>query len=310
MNHFNSFSPPLFHYLTMPEEEAAILTRFYSLLDASGIPELLHSYQGKEMGRPGFDPCRLLAMILFAFADNGGSLRDRERRCMFDCRYNLLAGGTPDHSTLSVFMNEVIKPNAETIFSLLTRRIFLECGLDCDVVHCDGTKLQAFPNKYKFVWKPTTNHAKLTAKVMALCERMEIPLSVAAGGLVSSEAIAMAVTKLSETMRANGLDPGAVFRARGHRLAREEKAYLELSAMLGKCLDYEESERICGDRNSYYRTDHDATAMCLKEDYYSGLGSSMHAAYSVQAMVSHGLVASYYVSQGRSDFSGLPKALE
>ena len=36
--------------------------------------------------------------------------------------------------------------------------------------------------------------------------------------------------------------------------------------------------------------------MCLKEDYYSGLGSNLHAAYQMQTVVSHGFVVSYYVS--------------
>jgi len=56
-----------------------------------------------------------------------------------------------------------------------------------------------------------------------------------------------------------------------------------LSSYLIKSLEYEEIERICGpNRNSYYKTDYDATAMCLKEDFYSGLGSNMHATYNRQ----------------------------
>jgi hypothetical protein len=59
-------------------------------------------------------------------------------------------------------------------------------------------------------------------------------------------------------------------------------------------------------RDSYYRTDTDATAMCLKEDYYSGLGSNMHAAYNVQYAVSSGIIVGYYVSQDRSDSRTFP----
>ena len=66
----------------------------------------------------------------------------------------------------------------------------------------------------------------------------------------------------------------------------------ELTKYLSKSLEYEEKNRICGpDRNSYYKTDHDATAMCLKEDYYSGLGSNLHAAYgSVGNFVSRTII--------------------
>ena len=58
-----------------------------------------------------------------------------------------------------------------------------------------------------------------------------------------------------------------------------------------KLIEYEEKESICGDnRNSYYKTDHDATAMALKTDYYSGHGTNMHAAYNVQILVSSGII--------------------
>ena len=84
---------------------------------------------------------------------------------------------------------------------------------------------------------------------------------------------------------------------------KEYKALFKtLNQILIKVLEYEEKERICGnDRNSYYKTDHDATAMCLKSDYYSGLGSNMHAAYNTQILVIKGLIMSYLVTQSRSD---------
>ena len=72
--------------------------------------------------------------------------------------------------------------------------------------------------------------------------------------------------------------------------------------MLLKIAEYEEKEAICAEgRKSYYKTDRDATAMCFKSDYYSGLGSNMHAAYNVQYLVCRGIVAAYSVTQSRAD---------
>ena len=46
-----------------------------------------------------------------------------------------------------------------------------------------------------------------------------------------------------------------------------KKDYDSLLGYLSKSLEYEEKERICGpNRKSYYKTDKDATAMCLKDD--------------------------------------------
>lgn len=70
-------------------------------------------------------------------------------------------------------------------------------------------------------------------------------------------------------------------------------------------------EKICGpNRKSYYKTEHDATAMVLKADYYAGLGTNMHAAYNTQILVIKGFVFSYYVSQSRSDIDDFVPILE
>ena len=68
-------------------------------------------------------------------------------------------------------------------------------------------------------------------------------------------------------------------------------------------MEYEEKEQICGEnRNSYYKTDKDATAMVLKKDYYSKLSHDFHAGYNVQTFVSSGLITIYGVFQDRSDY--------
>lgn len=50
--------------------------------------------------------------------------------------------------------------------------------------------------------------------------------------------------------------------------------------------------------------------MALKEDYYSGVGSNMHAAYNIQIIVSKGIALTYYVGQGRTDFYAFIPAIE
>lgn len=42
--------------------------------------------------------------------------------------------------------------------------------------------------------------------------------------------------------------------------------------------------------------------MTLKEVFYSGVGSNMHAAYNIQIIVSKGIALTYYVGQERTDF--------
>ena len=107
-----------------------------------------------------------------------------------------------------------------------------------------------------------------------------------------------------------GIDFDNVKVGRGHKKIEIVSDIKKLNDYLNKALEYEEKEEICGERNSYYKADKDATAMCLKEDYYSGLGSNMHAGYNVQIIVSKGLILDYYVGQERNDFYEFIPALD
>ncbi len=116
------------------------------------------------------------------------------------------------------------------------------------------------------------------------------------------------LSKLREKIETMGIP---IVSGSGHRQAPIVRAYHVLEKMLLKKLQYEEIEAICGpERNSYFKTDKDATAMCLKSDYYSGLGSNMHAAYSLQILVSKGLILDFLVSQDRSDSKTLIPLLD
>ena len=190
----------------------------------------------------------------------------------------------PKHTVFGDFINDIIVPNAEEIFHLITNEIINECNINIEDSFIDGSKFEADANKYKFVWKPTKFHLKLSDKIRVLLEKVNLSDNVPHNGIIDSKLIAQKISILSSD-------------------ERYIKEYNLLFDYLIKTLEYEEKTRICGDRNSYYKTDKDATAMTLKSDYYSGLGSNMKAAYNSQLLVSNGIICSYYVSQSRSDIS-------
>ena len=106
------------------------------------------------------------------------------------------------------------------------------------------------------------------------------------------------------------MDVNNIKTGKGIRNPQIVKDYFLLNEYLLTLLRYEEQDDICGpNRNSFYKTDTDATAMCLKEDYYSGLGSNMHAGYNFQLLVSKGIILHYFVCQERNDTSTLPPFL-
>ena len=286
----------------LTKEERQIFDRFYGFLDDSGVAEIIrkHIKNGTHKGgRPNVNYYNLFAAILYGFAHGRRTLREIEDACGHDIRYiNIMAQTRPSYSTIACFINAVIVPNEDAIFRAINNQIIKELSISLDDAFIDGTKWEANANKYKFVWKPITYHKKISATFFTLLRDNNICPDFKDEEMVRSST----VTKVLDTLETGkeSCDP-----------TKYDALKKALNAILVKVLDYEEKEAICGEnRKSYYKTDHDATAMCLKSDYYSGLGSNLHAAYNVQAAVIKGVVLAYYVSQDRADINVFVPILE
>ena len=308
MSYYNTRQTFFILSSTIKVEETEKVDKFLTLLDKSGVCDLLkkqmiHDDKNKG-GRPGYNVYNMLAAIIYSFAFNKASLRNIEDLCIYDLRLiYIMENETPTYKTIGNFINEYIVPNRDKIFSLITKAIFRECNLKMDKAYIDGSKFEADANKYKFVWKPTTFHLKLSGKIRILLRDYNLLRGVPSEGIIDSKIVANKLVELAYIIKKYDLSLKA---NKPHK-----DAYDNMYHYLEKSLEYEEKERICGpNRNSYFKTDKDATAMCLKEDYYSGLGSNMHAAYNVQLCVIYGLISSYIVTQSRNDLDDFIKILE
>ena len=307
------FTRENFVFIVPPDpmgEEMRKIDEYLAILNQSGVGEILResTRKGYPAGRSAYDPYRMFASILYCFAMRRSSLREMEDMCRYDVRLMTLLGlEAPSYKTISPFLSQVVAPHAMEIFAAVTKAVIRHYSLDVSDQYLDGTKIEANANKYKFVWKPTKFHARLGAKARGLLERMGYPLH----GDGTPKA-ADVLGRLEEFRKAKGLGDGLSEPVgRGRRLTPDQRAYRTGWKMMAKLLEYEEKEAICGpDRRSYFKTDHDATAMCLKQDYYSGLGSNMHAAYNVQILVSNGIITFFDVFHDRSDYYTLIPMLE
>ena len=305
--YYNTRKAFLIFSFTKNDKEVKEIDKFLDLLYNSGVGDLLENKINERDytngGRPSYNSFNMLAMIIYSFAFLDSSLRGMEDSCKTNLRVMyIMNNDCPTYKTIGNFINEFILPNKDEIFSMITKEIFKECNLKIDAVFIDGSKFEANCNKYKFVWKPTTYHKRLSEKVTNILKKYDIDCKVE-NDFISSGEIAQSLIKLSKILSKYDLS---------EKCNREHKsAYDELINCFEKEIEYEKKEEICGpNRKSYYKTDHDATAMCLKEDYYSGLGSNMHAAYNVQISVSNGLIVTFYPSQSRIDLPDFIPTLE
>ena len=313
MAYFTVFQDRLFPTAELPRGEREKIDEFLRLLEDSGVGEIIHKETQKDKnlgGRNSYNPYRLFASIIYAFSKHSGSLRKIEESLKFDLRFLYINNQeTPSYVTLSKFLNNVVVKHFELIFAKITSTILNKYKISIDDCFIDGTKIEANANKYKFVYKPTTFKINLFDKIRDLLIQY-FQLSENKKTFVSKE-VAVYVSQMLEMLRRQNIDIDNIQVGRGHRNPKIVSDYFLLSSYLIKLLDYEDKEEICGpNRNSYYKTDHDAPAMCLKEDYYSGLGSNTHAAYNLQIIVSKGIILSFYVSQDRNDQYTLIPALD
>ena len=279
-------------------EEYEKIDKFMEILNKSGIGKIIKKEQ-KNKGRNGYNVFNLVATIIYCFSKFRSSIREIEKLCIYDLRaMYIMEQEQPSDTSIKDCINKIIVPHQYEIFTNITKAMIDELNVDITTQYNDGTKIEANANKYKFVWKPTTYHKKLDVKIKELLLKMNIEFKDK--NLIKSyqfsELIKMYVTR--EIIDINSIPNG-----KGKRLTKEQRNYKLAYQYLIKLLEYEEKEQICGEnRNSYYKTDTDATAMVLKEDYYSKSSHDFHAGYNIQVMVSSGLITIYGVFQNRDDF--------
>lgn len=297
MNYFNINRSFFIVSSNKCNEEFKKIEKFISILNKSGIGNLIKDEQCKN-GRYGYNPFNLVATILYCFSKFKSSLREIEQLCIYDMRViYIMQQEQPSHNTIKECINKYILPYQYEIFTMITKTIIEEFNLNISNVYLDGTKIEANANKYKFVWKPITFHNKLDIKIKILLKEMKYETTQKE--LIKSMQL---YNIINDFVTKNNIDIECIPSGRGKRLTKNQKQYKLISQYLLKLLEYEEKEAICGDnRKSYFKTDKDATAMVLKEDYYSKLSHDFHAGYNIQAIVSCGLILMYGVFQDRDD---------
>ena len=256
------------------------IVRLISAFVDSVPQEVLLEENIATTGRPSSHPAILLKIILFAYSRKVYSGRQIETMLEENLPMRWLAQDhTYSYHTINNFRqsqhaNNLIK-RAFVYFSLA----LTDHGLvKSDAVFIDGTKVEADANKYSFTWKKAVekHHAKLREKVSQLYEElvekrvvqaMAPELVETANGMaLMAENLEKEIDKLDEEI---AQEPKVI--KGGSVRKRQRRSLKKLSRQLRKDLipraqKYEEAEDIFQGRNSFSKTDHDATFMCMKED--------------------------------------------
>ena len=245
-----------------------------------------------KTGRPGCDKQKLLKVVLFAFMEHGiSSLRDLQKRCKTDIRYMYLLDGmkAPSFVTFGNLIRNELTDSIEQIFIDINQYIFKKEQVDLEHTYIDGTKIEANANRYTWVWKNSclTNRLKVFEKLSELIRSMnEEELSFLGVQLEIREEYAVEYVEelLKQYATAVNIDTKKFVSGIGHRKSVHQRHYQKLEEYLERLKNYATRIEICGEqRNSYSKTDHDATFMRVKKDYMGN--DQLVPAYNMQAAV-------------------------
>ena len=259
-----------------------------AITDRLDISEIERGYKGG--GASSYNPRMLLKVIVYAYLNNIYSGRRMERLLVEDIAFMWLSGmQRPDFRTINLFRSKRLAGKFDSLFTQIVLLLNEEGLVSLDVQYIDGTKIESVANKYTFVWKGSVekNKAKLDTKVKSVLQEAEreLKMEVSEGkeeGLTSEEMASRADRILDKMDRE---DIGNKKIRKGVEKAKTEKA--------PKMREYEEKLETMGERNSYSKTDTDATFMRMKEDAMNN--GQTKPGYNIQIATESQFITNYSI---------------
>lgn len=270
----------------IPENDSVrLLSQFVEEMDLTDLYSTYFKIRENQVS-----PMNMLKIMLYGYMNGLYSSRDIERACLRDINFMFLLQGSsaPDHSTFARFRSLHFAPCAEKIMAEMTNFLYDIGEISGESIFIDGTKIEAYANKYTFVWKKsvTKNMAKLLIKIADLVKECEelYDIKLIYKNKVQMRHVKRLKKSLYELKRIENIE---FVHGCGKRKSPLQKSIEKIEEYLAKFKEYNKKVYTCGERNSYSKTDTDATFMRMKEDAMKN--GQLKPAYNLQ----HGVDAEY-----------------
>ena len=265
-----------------------------AVIDRLDISDILSTYRGG--GNSAFNPKMMLKVLVFAYLSNVYSSRRIEELLKRDIYFMWLAGmKRPDFRTINYYRGKRLKEGFDTVFTQVVRLLHEEGFVSLKVQYIDGTKIESVANKYTFVWRGSVEKydARLKAKTEALLRQIEQNHAIEnQENPVPEELTAEEVTKRVERIKE---------KVDADNLGKEERKALKQieTDSVPRMNRYREQLETMGSRNSYSKTDPDATFMRMKED--AMLNGQLKPGYNIQISTENQFITNFGIYQRPTD---------
>lgn len=257
-----------------------------------------------RLGRIEYSPRLLFKIVLYGCSRGIYKSREIERACRENINFMYLLEGKrpPDHNTIARFRRDHLPKAIEDLLYQMVQLLVAhgEISFEESAVFIDGTKIEANANRYSFVWKTGS-----TKKQLKLGEKIanELPplLEKAGVGIAAPRQITLQrLKKLRKKLYAQKEELKIAFvYGKGHHKSGLQKGIETINSWLERLKRYNLDIHICGDRNSYSKTDRDATFMHMKEDHMKN--GQLKPGYNVNVATVSEYIIGNYISADRTD---------
>lgn len=297
-----SLLPPSLEDFVGKDHPARILNEIIEKIDITSLNEAY-----KSRGRASYHPKMLLKVLVYAYISNIYSSRKIEAACKENVHFMWLSSMSfPDHNTINRFRSERLSKHLRTVFDKIVLLLAEEGFLSIEEAYIDGTKIEANANKYTFVWKKSiANYKEKMAEQLTTIWKYAQSVAKEEDDLppppefkvINKEVVQQAIDTLNEVLKDN---PEA---------SKEIKNKLKYATTNypKKIEEYQEKEAILGQRNSYSKTDPDATFMRMKEDHM--LNGQLKPGYNIQISSNNQFILNYSIHPNPTDTTTLTSHL-
>ena len=247
-----------------------------AVVNGLDLSEIVKLYKGG--GASAYEPRMMVKVLFYSYLSNVYSCRKIAKALRENIHFMYLSGNsTPDFRTINNFRGKILKDHIQGLFAQVVK-LLLELGyVSLDVQYIDGTKIESCSNRYTFVWRGSVGkyQERLGAKIDKILSEIEDciasdnqePTEESLPKAVDTEALKSRLAELNKNLK-------APTKQQAKALEKLQKEHLP------KLESYQKSLETMGGRNSYSKTDPDATFMRLKDDHMQN--GQLKPAYNVQ----------------------------
>ncbi len=255
----------------------------------------------------------LLKVIVYAYAEKIYSGRQIAKAIRENINFMWLSGGNrPDFRTINRFRGERLRGSIQAVFTEVLEDLIEHKYIQLEHYFVDGTKIEANANRYSFAWKKSTQKYKrgLQAKVKELFEEID--------QINAAEEAEYGDRDLEELGEESEIDTKKL-EDLAERLSQKlmqdpenktlkKKVKKLKSDFIPRMEKYETYEKVMGKRNSFSKTDSDATFMRMKDDHMRN--RSLKPGYNVQIGTENQFIVGFSLHQVSTDSATLPAHLQ